>query len=288
MSTLKIGWAGLGNMGTPMVKNLLKAGFEVTVYNRTRDKEKEALQAGAKSAGGLQALAQANDAVLVMVADDAAAREIFSGREGLLSADCRGKLLINVSTVSSQTSKELSELCSRQGAQFLEAPVSGSVKPAQEGTLIMLAGGDEEALAKAKPVFDALSKLTVHTGPVGTGSAAKLAINYLVGLNMQGLAETILFASKGGVSTENMLTIINEGSVGNATTKAKTPAIQKGEYPPAFALKLLVKDLRLAREQGLDAPLSAPLFDTYKAAMDNGLGDEDVMAVMKELQKGSA
>jgi 3-hydroxyisobutyrate dehydrogenase len=285
MSNYKIGWAGLGNMGTPMVINLLKAGYAVQVYNRTRDKEKEVLAAGATSAAGLAQLAADNDVIMVMVSDDEAAKQMFTAPQGLLASEVTGKLFINVSTVAPQTSVFLDECCQGKGAIFIEAPVSGSVKPAQDGTLIMLVGGTEEAHQKAKPILDVLGKLTVHAGPVGAGAAAKLAINYFLGLNLQGLAETVLFAKANGVKTEDMLTIINEGAVGSGITKLKSTAILKGEFPAAFALKHLAKDLRLAKEQGLDTPLSSPLYDSFKQAQDGGLGEEDVMAIYKFLDK---
>ncbi len=283
MSTIKIGWAGLGNMGIPMAGNLLKAGYPVQVFNRTREKEKPLLDAGAQSAAGLAQLATDNDIICVMVSDDDAAKKMFSTEDGLLSGNVSGKLFINVSTVASDTSKYLDEQCKQKDAIFLETPVSGSVKPAQDATLIILAGGEADAFEKAKPVLDKLGKLTLHLGPVGAGSAAKLAINYLLGLNLQGLAETVLFAKANGVKTEDMLTIINEGAVGNGITKLKSPAILKNEFPAAFALKHLTKDLRLAKAQGLDAPLSGPLYDSFKQAQDGGLGDEDVMAIYKYL-----
>jgi 3-hydroxyisobutyrate dehydrogenase len=285
MSNYKIGWAGLGNMGTPMVINLLKAGYPVQVYNRTRDKEKEVLATGATSAAGLAQLATDNEVIMVMVSDDEATKQIFTAPEGLLADEVSGKLFINVSTVAPQTSQFLDERCREKGAMFMEAPVSGSVKPAQDGTLIMLVGGTEEAHQKARPVLEVLGKLTVHTGPVGAGAAAKLAINYFLGLNLQGLAETVLFAKTNGVKTEDMLTIINEGAVGSGITKLKAGSILKGEYPAAFALKHLAKDLRLAKEQGLDTPLSSPLYESFKQAQDGGLGDEDVMAIYKFLDK---
>lgn len=283
MNQQRIGWAGLGNMGTPMVKNLLKAGFTVTVYNRTHSKEQDAIAAGAASAQSPAQLATDSDIVLVMVADDAAAKELFTSAEGLLSAGVEGKLFINVSTVSPDTSRYLDEQCRNKGAEFMEAPVSGSVKPAQDGSLIILAGGSEENHQRAKPLFDVLGKLTLLIGPVGAGAAAKLAINYFLGLNLQGLAETVQFAQSNGVKTEDMLTIINEGACGSGITKLKAPAILNNEFPAAFALKHLSKDLRLAREQGLDTPLSSPLYNSFKQAQDAGLGDEDVMAIYKYL-----
>lgn len=285
MNNIKLGWAGLGNMGVPMVKNLLKAGFPVQVYNRTRSKEEDVLEAGAISAADLSALAADNDIILTMVSDDEAAKQLFTAEDALLSADVAGKLFINVSTVSPETSRYLNECCQKTGAAFIEAPVSGSVKPAQDGTLIILAGGTQEAYEKAKPVFDVLGKMSMLTGPVGAGAAAKLAINYFLALNIQGLAETVLFAKANGVKTEDMLTIINEGAVGSGITKLKSPAILKGEFPAAFALKHIVKDLRLAKQQGLEAPLSTPLFDSFKQAQASGLGEEDLMAIYKYLDK---
>jgi len=284
MSDLQIGWVGLGNMGTPMVKNLVKAGFPVKVYNRTREKETEAISAGAHSAADMQEMTADSDIVFVMVSDDAAVKEVFTADNGLLTAHAEGKLFINVSTVSPDTSRYLNTCCKRAGASFLEAPVSGSVKPAQEGTLIILAGGDENDYQKAKPTLDVLGKLSLLIGPVGAGSAAKLAINYFLGLNLQGLAETVLFAQANGVKAEDMLTVINEGACGNGITKLKSSAILTNQFPAAFALKHLTKDLRLAQEQGLQSPLALPLYDTYNAALQNGLGDEDVMAIYKHLK----
>jgi len=285
MNKLKLGWIGLGNMGNPMAKNLLKAGFEVAVFNRTKEKEKELIEAGASSANSPQHLMESCDVVLTMLSNDEAVKEIFEGKSGLLSKEYPGKLVIDMSTVSPETSRYLSTSCSKRQMNFLEAPVSGSVKPAQDGTLIILVGGTAENYEKAKPIFDVLGKLSLHLGAAGVGSSAKLAINYLLGLNLQGLAETIIFAEKNGVSKEDMLTIINEGACGNGITKLKSSSILNNAYPAAFALKHLVKDLRLAKEAGLDTPLMQPLFDSYNKAQSDGLGDEDVMAIIKSLVK---
>jgi len=285
MSKQKIGWAGLGNMGNPMVKNLLKAGYPVEVYNRTRAKEQEANEAGAASAAGLQQLGTDNELIFVMVSDDDAAKQLFTAADGLLSGNVAGKLFINVSTVSPDTSRFIDELCQKQGAEFIEAPVSGSVKPAQDGTLIILVGGTAVAFEKAKPALDVLGKMALLLGPVGAGAAAKLAINYFLALNVQGLAETVQFAQANGVKPEDMLHIINEGAVGSALSKLKTPSILKNEFPAAFALKHMVKDLRLAKEQQLNSPLSTPLYESFKAAKEQGLGEEDLMAVYKYLNK---
>jgi 3-hydroxyisobutyrate dehydrogenase len=283
MTQLKAGWIGLGNMGNPMATNLLKAGFSVTVFNRTKIKETALIEAGATSAASPQELLETCDVVFTMLSNDAAVKEVFDGPSGLLSKPIEGKLIIDMSTVSPETSRYLSGRCALYQIHFLEAPVSGSVKPAQDGTLIILVGGSVENYEKAIPLFNTLGKLAVHVGAAGVGSSAKLAINYLLGLNLQGLAETILFAEKNGVSKTDMLTIINEGACGNGITKIKTPAILNNSYPAAFALKHLVKDLKLAKEAGLATPLINPLFNSYEKAQQEGLGEDDVMAIIKSL-----
>ncbi|MVN92916.1 NAD(P)-dependent oxidoreductase [Mucilaginibacter aquatilis] len=285
MNRERIGWTGLGNMGTPMVKNLLKAGYTVEAFNRTREKEQEAIEAGATSAADLKTLGANNDVVFVMVSDDEASKEIFSTENGLLSGDVSGRLFINVSTVSPDTSKHINELCISKKATFLEAPVSGSVKPAQDGTLIILAGGEKSDYERAEPIFKNLSKMSVLLGAVGTGASAKLAINYFLALTVQGLAETVQFATDSGVDAADMLNIINEGAVGSAITKLKTPSILNNDFPAAFALKHMFKDLRLAKEQQLNSPLSTPLYESFKAANNDGLGNSDLMAIYKHLKK---
>ncbi|MGO4818461.1 NAD(P)-dependent oxidoreductase [Flavobacterium sp. W22_SRS_FP1] len=285
MNKLKLGWIGLGNMGNPMVKNLLNAGFEVTVHNRTKEKESQSIEAGASSANSLQELMENCDVVLTMLSDDAAVKEVFDGPLGLLNRESPGKIIINMSTVSPATSRYLATNCSKREVTFIDAPVSGSVKPAQDGTLVILVGSTAESYEKVKPIFDVLGKISIHVGAAGVASSAKLAINYLLGLNLQGLAETIIFAENNGVSKEDMLNIINEGACGNGITKIKSTSILEDSYPAAFALKHLVKDLGLAKEAGLNTPLIEPLFDSYAAAQYEGLGDQDVMAIIQSLRK---
>ena len=285
MNNVKAGWAGLGNMGTPIVKNLLKAGFPVLVYNRTKEKEEEPVKSGAKAVESPQQLAHECDVLFTMVSNDEAVKEIYLGENGLLSQRNEGKLTIDMSTVSPETSRLLAENCAKQGMDFLDAPVSGSVKPAQDATLVIMVGGSKQAYERAKPFFDMIGKLSLHLGGNGAGSAAKLAINYFLGLNLQGLAETVLFAKDNGIKTEDMLRIVNEGALANGITKTKSTNILNNDFKAAFALKHLAKDLRLAKEQGLKTPLFSPLFDSYQNALQNGLGDEDCVAIFEYLAK---
>lgn len=284
MDKLKIGWVGLGNMGNPMVMNLLKAGYEVSVFNRTKDKEAALITEGAKAATSLKDIIDNNDVIITMLSNDTAVKEVFEGEGGLLSANCSGKVIINMSTVSPETSRYLNTLCKEKQVHFIDAPVSGSVKPAQEGTLVILVGATNADFQIAKPIFDVLGKIAIHVGEPAVASSAKLAINYLLGLNLQGLAETVLFAEKNGVSKADMLNIINQGACGNGITNIKAPAIINDNYPAAFALKHLVKDLGLAKAAGLDSPLIHPLYDSFVQAQDEGLGEQDVMAIISSLK----
>lgn len=285
MNALKIGWVGLGNMGSVMASNLLQAGYELRVYNRSRNKEQSLIDAGAVAVSGVDELLVQSDIIFTMLSDDEAVKEIYNDRNGLLAGEVKGKLFIDMSTVAPQTALYLSARCEEKQADFLDAPVSGSVQPAAEGTLIIMAGGSQEIYQRALPLFGVLGKLSLHLGGPGAGCSAKVAINYLLAVNIQALAETVLFAESNGVSKENMLRIINEGACGNRLIQTKTPAVIQGAYPAAFALKYMVKDLKLARQSGLKAPLAAPLLDTFTGAMHNGLADEDLMAVIKYLDR---
>lgn len=285
MNKPHLGWIGLGNMGNPIVKNLLKAGYPVTVHNRTKGKDSEAVNSGASVAESPKELADKCDVIMIMVSDDAAVKQIFEAEKGLLSASLNGKLVIDLSTVSPTTSRELARLCTENGAEFLDAPVSGSVKPAEDGTLIVMAGGEEQVFTKAKPIFDIIGKLALYLGKTGAGSSAKLAINYFLGITLQGFAETVLFAQNMGIKQDDMLTIINEGAVASGITKLKSQNIVNNNYAAAFPLKHLAKDLKLAKDQGLNTPLITPLLNSYQEALTAGYGDEDVIAILKYLQK---
>jgi 3-hydroxyisobutyrate dehydrogenase len=279
---MKIGWAGLGNMGKPMVKNLVKAGFDVQVYNRTVSKAEEfAKETGVKVAATPADLVKDVDCVITMVSDDAALQEIW---DQLLAAPLpAGLLAIDMSTVSPDTTRAMAARVKEKGIAYLDAPVSGSVKPAEDGQLIILVGGNQVDFERAKPVFDSLGKSATLLGDNGAGNYAKLAINAFLGITVQGLAEAVIFAKKHGIGPEQLLPLINEGGVGSGITRIKTPGIIHGNYAPAFALKLLAKDIRLAREQGMDTPAGVTLSEALNGAVKEGLGDEDMMAILKYL-----
>jgi 3-hydroxyisobutyrate dehydrogenase len=285
MEKIKIGWVGLGNMGIPMARNLINKGFSVCVYNRTREKENELLNLGASAADSLRQLSQISDIIITMVSDDAAVEEIYNSNTGLLTDPSAGILMIDMSTVGVQTSKKLAMNCNNKSVHFLEAKVSGSVKPVEEGKLLIMAGGEMTDYQKAQPVLQTLGRPIFYLGGVGKASAAKLCINYFLALTLEGLAETVLFAQKLDISTEDMLSVINESGCASGITKLKAEPILKNDFSPAFALKHITKDLKLAQTEGLAFPLFSPLLASFQAASQMGYGEKDVMSIISFLDK---
>lgn len=284
MNTIKIGWIGLGNMGVPMAEQLIKADYTVTVYNRSKDKEASLKEMGASIAETPKALILATDVVIVMVSDDAAIEQVFKGEEGLFSGETSGKIIINMSTVSPSISKEMATLCKAKGNLYLDAPVSGSVKQAETGQLVIMVGGEEAAFNQVKPILEKMGKLAKLVGGNGAGNSAKLAINSLLALYAQGLAETVLFANQQGISTQDLLELINNAAIGNVFTKIKGDAIIADHYQAAFALKHIVKDLNLAKAEGISSPLAKTALNTFEAAAPK-YGEEDIIAVVKQLKE---
>jgi 3-hydroxyisobutyrate dehydrogenase len=286
MNTIKIGWIGLGNMGNPMSQRLVHAGYPVTVYNRNRAKEDALKLMGAKVASSPRLLMEQMDVIIIMVTDDQAIREIFAGDNGLLGTKTKGKIIINMSTVSPGISKEMASLCSQEGNHYLDAAVSGSVKQAEEGQLVIMVGGNEAILEKAKPIFERLGKLTLLVGSTGAGNTAKLAINILLAFHAQGLAEAVVFAQQNEIKIKDLITLINNSALGNVFAKIKGDAIIQNNYKAAFALKHIAKDLRLAKEVGLATPMGETAFKTFQQA-EPVLGEEDIIAIIKYIASNS-
>ncbi len=280
----KIGWIGLGAMGMPMAANLLKAGFDMNVYNRTRSKEKKLTEAGAVSASSPGELAKKSDIIFLMLSDDEAVRDVFTGEQGLLSADVSGRIIINMSTVSPGLSIEMEGLCKPKGHRYMDAPVSGSVKPAEEGALVIITGAEKTLYEEMKPLLENLGKTIFHMGITGKGNATKLAVNVFLAIISHGMSEGVLFARKMGIKPADFLEVINAGGLGSPYTKVKTKLIVENDYPAAFMLKHMAKDLRLAVDNNLDSPLGGVVYNTFGEAKVE-FGEKDVMAVFKYLER---
>lgn len=280
MKIEKLGFIGLGNMGYPMAKNLEKAGFPLSVYNRNK----------AKAAGfeeqsiireDIGELVDHSDIIFSMLTNDEAVSEVY---EKILQREIKGKLFVDMSTISRERCISIATKLKEKGAAFIDAPVAGSTKPATEGTLIIMVGGDPEDLHRARVYLEQMGKSIKHLGANGQGIAAKLAINYFLSTIYQGLAETILFSDKLGIQRSDMLEIINDSASGSGATKVKTPLLVEENYSPAFALDLMLKDIRLAQQAGADYPLLKTLLETYGKAHDQGLGQLDVIGIIESIK----
>ncbi|WP_326983559.1 NAD(P)-dependent oxidoreductase [Chryseobacterium sp. MYb264] len=281
MSTEKIGFIGLGNMGHPMAKNLEKAGFSLSVYNRTIEKAEE-FKEKSTVFENVSELVKNNDIIFTMLTNDAAVKAVY---EEVLALDITGKLFIDMSTISPEKSNEISSAIKIKEGSFIDAPVAGSTKPAADGTLIIMVGGEEKDVQRAEPFLQKLGKNIKHLGENGKGIAAKLSVNYFISTLYQGLAETILFSDKLGIERQDMLEIINESASGSGATKVKTPLLVENNYEPAFALDLMLKDILLAKDAGADYPLSQTLIETYQSAHNEGFGKDDVIGIINYLKK---
>ncbi|WP_413670895.1 NAD(P)-dependent oxidoreductase [Mucilaginibacter sp. Mucisp86] len=284
MNTVKIGWIGLGKMGVPMSLQLIKAGYPLNVYNRSKDKEEGFKSQGIGTAASPALLLNNVDVVFVMVSDDKAINDIFNGDEGLLTAKASGKIIVNMSTVSPAISKEMADACKAQGNYYLDAPVSGSVKQAEDAMLVIMVGGEVGAFEQAKPILEKMGKLVMLVGDTGSGNVAKLAINTLLGIVAQGFAETVTLAQQNGINAEALTTLISNSALGSPFIKIKGDAIVNNNYNAAFALKHIAKDLRLAKDLGLATPLGETAYQTYQDA-EAAFGEEDIIAVIKQVGK---
>lgn len=279
----RIGFLGLGIMGRPMTINLLKAGFDVTAHNRTPRDFSELKEAGASMAASPAECVRRAEVVILMLTGPEACDAMLES-EGV---DLSGKLVVNMSSVPPDYSRELAGKVDRAGGRFVDAPVSGSQKPAQEGTLVILAGGDDADIDQAEEALLAMGKKVVRCGSAGSGAMMKMAVNLLLSVMMEGLAEMMDFGKKGGLSTETMLDVVLGGPLSNMLFELKREMFLTGEYPAQFPLKHMAKDSRFivhtADNTGASIPCGRTAREFFNRAENEGLGEEDFAAVRKIL-----
>jgi 3-hydroxyisobutyrate dehydrogenase len=286
MKRLKIGWIGLGTMGIPMANSLIKSGYELTVFNRNADKTQSLQEQGAAVSESPAALIAQVDIIIVMVTDDNAIKEIFQGESGLLSAQARGKTIINMSTVSPAVSIEMEALCSQQGNHYLDAPVSGSVKQATEATLIIIAGGKSEVFEKVKPVLESMGKLAIRFGDIGAGNRVKLIVNTFLAIQAQALAEAMRFAEDLQVDKTELMNVLNNSALASPFIKIKGEAVIADNFKPAFSMNNIVKDLKLAQDIGLCYPLGEMALNSYESAAA-AYGSEDIISIFNAIKSAN-
>jgi 3-hydroxyisobutyrate dehydrogenase-like beta-hydroxyacid dehydrogenase len=284
----KIGFLGLGIMGTAMAGNILKAGYPLLVYNRTAAKAKDLVAAGATLVPTPLALAEGVNVIIAMVTGPEALDELLWGENGAASGFTTDKTFINMSSVQPHYTRDLAAELAPLGVVFIDAPVSGTKKPAQEGTLLILAGGEQDKIDALAPIFAVLGKKVIYCGPVGQGSMMKMTINLLLGVMMAGLAESLNFGLKNGLDQEAVLDVVFSGPLNCGLFQMKADMLRTRTFPPNFPLKHMTKDLKFftdtAYDSGAPAPAAHAILQLFHSGVGFQLGDEDFAAVFQVLQ----
>jgi 3-hydroxyisobutyrate dehydrogenase len=286
--TAKIALLGLGTMGGGMATNLLKAGFALTVYNRTTAKAASLSDAGAQVASTPAEAASDASILIGMLADDAASRAVWTGQKGALEGAAKGAILIESSTVSPAWIAELARHAEQRGARFLDAPVTGSRAQAAAGQLTFLVGGDENALAAATPALRAMSKDIVHLGPVGSGAKMKLINNFLCGVQAASLAEGLAWIERSGLDPRKALALLNSGAPASPLLKTLSERMMDHNYTVNFLLNLMAKDLLYAHAEAATCNVDLKTAETARQVFGNavahGFGEQDMASVIEPLR----
>ena len=287
----KVGLIGLGLMGRPMGLNLLKAGYSLTVWNRTASRAESLVAAGAKLANSPREVAEASDVLITIVSDPPALEGVLWGASGsaqdsgALGALRPGSTYVDSSTVSPALARKIGAACAERQIAFLDAPVTGGTWGAEKGELVFMVGGDAQVLKDAEPVFGVMGKRWFHLGPNGAGQTIKLAMNLILALQVDALAEALALVTAAGLQGEKLVEVLQSSMARAAVLDVKAPLLLKGEYPPSFPLRLMHKDmglaLDLAKEAGVPLPAAAAAYSTYSAVKASAKEDVDYAAVMK-------
>jgi 3-hydroxyisobutyrate dehydrogenase len=285
----KIGLIGLGLMGHPMGMNLLKAGYTLTVWNRTASRAAELVAAGATLAKSPKEVAAASDVFLTMVSDPPALEEVLWGANGkdsgTLAALKSGSTYIDCSTVSPALVRKIAEACAGRGVRFLDAPVTGGDWGAKKGELVFMVGGDAETLKAVEPILGVMGKKWFHLGPNGAGQTIKLAMNMILALQVDALAEALALVTGAGLKGESLVEVMQSSMARSGVLDVKAPNLLKGEFKPSFPLRLMHKDLSLAldlaNQLGVALPATAAARETYNYVKGATKEDLDFSAVMK-------
>lgn len=284
----KLGFIGLGLMGRPMARNLLEAGYELTVYNRSRKAVDELAGAGASAAESPAEVARRSDVVITMLPDSPQVEEVLTGELGVLAGIAAGDLVIDMSTVSPVVTEALAEKVEQTGASMLDAPVSGGDVGAQQGTLSIMAGGSEGDFERARPVFEVLGGAVNHVGPAGAGQVTKAANQVVVALTIEAVSEALVLGSRGGVAPEKILDVLGGGLAGNKVMEVKREKFLSHDFEPGFRSELHHKDLGIAlaagREYGVALPVTALVDQMLLSMKQKGLGGEDHSALLRVIE----
>ncbi len=286
---MKIGFIGLGIMGSRMAGNLLKHGFNLVVYNRSKDKALPLLEAGAEWAESPHELAKKVDFLITMLSTPEVVEQLAIGDQGFLCKLPHGSMWMDCTTVHPSFSRKMAALAEQQHIRFVDAPVAGSKKLAEEGQLLFLVGGKREDVVFCEPLFKAMGKNHLHLGDVGQGAALKMIFNLLLGEAMLAFSEALALGLQLGIEKSTMLEVLLEAPVTAPFLKGKRDKLENEIFETEFSLKWMQKDLQLASlsayEQGLALPALNVIKEVFAQAKQYGLADEDFSAIFKFLKK---
>ena len=286
-----VGFIGLGIMGKPMAKNLMEAGYDLVVHNRSPEKAEELAGEGATAAGTPREVAEGCDVVITMLPDSPQVEEVLSGEGGVFEGVREGALIVDMSTISPVVTESLSARAKEKGASLLDAPVSGGDVGAIEGTLSIMVGGSEEDFERAKPLFEVMGKTVTHVGPTGAGQVTKAANQIVVALTIEAVSEALVLGSKGGVSPEKILDVLGGGLAGNKVMEVKREKFLSHNFDPGFRSELHHKDLGIAlaagREYGVALPVTAVVDQMLLTMRRKGWGGEDHSALLRIIEDQS-
>ena len=285
MGNMRVAFLGLGIMGRPMAANLVKAGHQVSTWNRSAGKEVE----GARAAASPAEAARGAEVVWMCVSDTAAVEQVLFGPEGAESTLEQGAIVVDSSTISPSATLRFAERLKQKGADYVDAPVTGSKIGAEGGQLIFIVGGAESTVDRLRPLFAAMGKLMVRVGETGKGQSAKLAMNLMIAVTYEGFAEALTLATRLGVNMERLLELINASMVRSGVVEYKAPFVLKRDFTPNFPLRLMHKDIHLMLDAAREARIKLPALETveeiYEIAADEGQGDLDYAATLALLEK---
>ena len=285
----KIGFIGLGIMGKPMATNLVKAGYDLIVYDLVDAAVQELAAAGAQTAANVGEVAQSADILLTMLPNSPQVKDVVLGADGVLEHMKKGAIIVDMSSISPIASREIAEACAQKGVEFLDAPVSGGEPKAIDGTLAFMVGGKEEIFTQVEALLHKMGASVVLVGDVGSGNVTKLANQIIVALNIAAMSEAMVLATKNGVDPERVYNAIRGGLAGSTVLDAKMPMVLDGNFNPGFRIELHIKDLQnaldCAHTVNSPVPLTANVMETMQALKVDGMAKNDHDAIIRHYEK---
>lgn len=289
MQMKTIGFIGLGIMGKPMSKNLIKAGYDLVVHDIVRAAVDEVVALGAKPAWSPKEVAENSEVIITMLPNSPHVKEVILGKDGVLEGAKSGSIIIDMSSISPLVSKEIAAKAKEKGVRMLDAPVSGGEPGAIKGTLSIMVGGAKKDFEECYDLLKVMGSSVVHIGEVGSGNIAKLANQIIVALNIAAMSEAMVLATKAGVDPQVLYQAIRGGLAGSNVLDAKAPLVINRKFDPGFRINLHIKDLNnvfeMSRELGVSLPLTAAVLEFLMSLKVDGLGNEDHCAIVKFYEK---